>query len=388
MEFKIDRNVFVKALKPIYDIATKTELKAIVLLADKQGTITLMCSDSEKAVKRTLTGNVISDGEVAIDAKKLHDIIETLPNEEIHFQESEKNCMVKCHKSKFKIPTMVCLQEIKDTIDIAMNITPLASFNMVSETLYCLIDETAFCASDDETKGVFMGILLDIDPNRTTDSIRDKSEKPKVRGVASNGHGRLLVNDKEISDLVIHHEMFDDIVVPAKLAADLKKLFKKDQSIINVKITHNMIQFSEPECIVSFRLMEGSYPDYSGVINFKDEAKLEVDRTNLYNAIKHIIAGSDNAFMKVTINDNNLTLKSVYIEGEGSIVETELEFTLKDGAVPENYMAAFPPAQIVDILKHMSTDNVALMIQSGLSPLRLQGNIFAMIMPCRIPEID
>ena len=110
MEVKINREKLLEGVQKVQGIVEVKGalpiLSYLLITTDNQG-IHIQATDLEIGTKGFYEANIISEGHVALNARKLHDILRELPNEEVHFCKEENHWVtIKCGKSVFRLPGM------------------------------------------------------------------------------------------------------------------------------------------------------------------------------------------------------------------------------------------------------------------------------------------
>jgi len=76
----------------------------LLIRAEKEGII-IEATDLEIGIWASYPSNVVSEGSVALHARKLFDIIRELPDMEIHMVKEDNDWVtLKCGNSKFRLP--------------------------------------------------------------------------------------------------------------------------------------------------------------------------------------------------------------------------------------------------------------------------------------------
>ena len=109
MEVRVSRDVFLKAVQKVQGIVEPKGAMPILshlhLSSVKNGSIFIRASDLVIGTLGSYPANVTAEGAVALNARKLFDIVRELPNEEIYIKKEDNNWItLKCGKSKFRLP--------------------------------------------------------------------------------------------------------------------------------------------------------------------------------------------------------------------------------------------------------------------------------------------
>ncbi len=191
MEFRISRENLLNGVQKVQGIVetkgTMPILSHLLLSAEDKG-ICIQATDLEIGSKGLYPANVIAKGSVALNARKLFDIVKELPEQEIHIAREENDWItMKCGNSKFRLPGL-----------------PSADFPMFPEysednlmefrapLLKEMIRKTIFAISPDESRQALNGLLLEREGGRAsmvgTDGHRlALIHRPVLKPVAPDG---------------------------------------------------------------------------------------------------------------------------------------------------------------------------------------------------------
>ena len=107
MEFKIEKDQFLKSLQKIQGIVEKRTSMPIlsnVLLEATETHLLVTATDLEVGMKSSYSAEVITTGKITVSAKKLYEIVKELPNQPISFLTKDNDWVeIKCGKVQFNI---------------------------------------------------------------------------------------------------------------------------------------------------------------------------------------------------------------------------------------------------------------------------------------------
>ena len=87
-------------------VPSKTTMSILecILITAKDNEITLTANDMEIGIETKITGSVVEEGVIALDARILFEIVRKLPNSEIIIDTDENmKTSITCEKSNFNI---------------------------------------------------------------------------------------------------------------------------------------------------------------------------------------------------------------------------------------------------------------------------------------------
>ncbi|HYG63354.1 MAG TPA: DNA polymerase III subunit beta [Thermoanaerobaculia bacterium] len=267
MEIRVPRSEFVGELAPMQGIVerkTTIPILSHLLLTARGDKLHLAATDLDVSLTSVCEADVRQEGGIAVQAKKLMEIVRSLGGDEVHLvQEEPRVLTIKAGRSRFKIhglppddfPT---LPVVEDSQQVEI---PFASFRrMVSKIL--------FAVSAEESRFQLNGALL-------------KLKDGGLELVATDGH-RLALVETSLSDGGGN----DSVLVPRKALQELQRI-EGDGSLAYRRGEHHLsFRLGRRELIC--RILEGTFPDYERVIAKDNDKKVLFDRKPLSEAVQRV----------------------------------------------------------------------------------------------------
>ena len=122
--------------------------------------------------------------------------------------------------------------------------------------------------------------------------------KNYLKGVATDGH-RLAQDKLKIPEGA---NGIPSIIIPRKTVNELRKLLEETDGDILVKVSKNKIKFTVNNCILTSKLIDGTFPDYQRVIPQENENKLEVLTKDFKDAFDRVYT------ISIAVSYTHLTL--------------------------------------------------------------------------------
>jgi len=264
----------------------------------ENGDLTITASDLESTLITKLTlENSDGNGKVALEAKRLLDILKEFPEQPLTFEIDLEtlSVVILSENGKFSVvgspadeyPQFPELLEDK-----------LIKFTIKADVLGIGISKAIFATANDELRPVMNGVFFQMSEESITFVASDSHKLVRYR--------RLDVKaDKESS-----------FILPKKPASLLKGLVSgMDEDVV--------VEFDEKNAIFSFlgfklicRLTEGKFPNYETVIPTENPNKLIIDRTDLLNTVKRVSVFSNQAsnLIKLHLTSNEITVSAQDID--------------------------------------------------------------------------
>ena len=240
-------------------------------------------------------------------------------------------------------------------------------FALPAETLKQIIDKTRFAISTEETRYYLNGIFLHV----TDDALR---------AVATDGHRLARVQLEKPEGA----QGMPDIIVPRKCVAELRKLLDEVDGEVDITLSASKIRFQLGSAVLTSKLIDGTFPDYSRVIPTGNDRLLKIDTKSLAEGVDRVaaIASEKTRAVKMALDRDKITL-SVTSPENGTAAEE----------VPADYNApgfevGFNARYLLDILSEIDADQVEVHLADAAAPtlIREDGKSPALyvLMPMRV----
>ena len=306
--------------------------------------LVLTASDNDITIQTTIDCNnedevkVEEEGSIIIQGKYILDIVRKLPDKYINIEViDELKILIYTENSEFNLngiseseyPT-ITLEESKKKIDVNANV------------FKDLVNQTAFAASNEETKPVLTGlnfnIIGDILECNSTDSYRLARKVIKL--------------DKPSEDNY-------NIVIPSHNIVEFSRLIGDDEDeVVEVHIFSNKVLFKYKTLLFQSRLINGTYPNTSNLLPNEANLIITADLNEFYSVIDRAsILTSDKEKNIVTLetDGNTLLLKSSSLE----IGKVEEKMQVKK-SVNDDIRVSFSARYMMDALKSFDSQTVEI----------------------------
>ena len=174
------------------------------------------------------------------------------------------------------------------------------------------------------------------------------------------------------------------IIIPRKTINELRKLLEETDGDILVKVSKNKIKFTVNNCILTSKLIDGTFPDYQRVIPKENKHKLEVLTKDFKDAVDRVstISIEKTRAVKLEINNSSLILKVNNSEVGNAIEELTIEFG------GEKLEIGFNSKYLLDISNQIQGDKIYFSLSDSSSPALItdeqQEGIIFVLMPMRV----
>ena len=259
MKISVERELLVNALSNLQRAVTPRASLPIlegVLLSAEEGKLTLMAYNMEISMKKELPIVCSEQGDIVISARILFEIIRKVRGTTIQLQTDDHLvCHISCGAAVFDIMGMA-----SEDFPEMPNVAEYKTVTLSSEDLKSMVRQTSFAAAQMEgTRPILTGLDFEI-------------ENGQLKVVAIDGN-RLAIRKKAINS----SEKISFVVSSRAISEAVKIIGEEEQSIV-IKVGSRNISFEIDGYILTSRLLEGAYIDYSRSIpqSFAQEIKINV----------------------------------------------------------------------------------------------------------------
>lgn len=368
MKFTCSQQSLSKALntvsKAVTSRTTMPILKGILLQASSDGTLTLTASDLEISIEKTMNVSVQEEGSIVVLSKLFSDIVRKLPSGEVLIEERENNqILIKTSSSEF---TIVGLSAEEFPEPEHQEETSF-SLSFPKELFKSMIQKTSFAASIEESKGIIIGVLIEL-------------EEDSVNFAALDGFRMAVTREK------MNTGQQNKIIISAKILNEVNKIIAEndDAEDINIIFGEKTATIFAADTKVMIRLLEGEFIKYKDIIPANQQTRVRIGKSELLDSIERaslLAKEGRNNLIKFTVNNNLLTITSRSDEGN---VKEEIIME-KEGPDLE---IGFNAKYVIDVLKVIGDEEIFMEFNTGITPCLvkpIEGDAFEyLILPVRI----
>jgi len=308
-----------------------------VLLKAADGILQIAATDLDVTILSTCAAKITTPGGVTIEAKRLFDIIRSLPDEDVHVTMQENNSLlVESGTAKFRLLGLPA-----EDYPTLPSVTATESFTIPLDELKTMVAKVKFAITHEETRFQLNGALLKIQP-------------AKMEMVATDGHRMALINfpqgngTKKGTDLTI--------LVPRKALEEIMRLESGEDGIVKFGVSENHLFFDAGERRLLARMIDVNFPNYMEVIARDNDRRVMVDRERLLSTIRRI---------SLVANERTRAVRFDFAPGKLTVSSTNPELGDARETVPIDYagqpfFVGLNAAYVMDFLSATDTPSVSL----------------------------
>jgi DNA polymerase-3 subunit beta len=277
MEFSAKKSDLLRELnltQGVVEKKTTIPILSNLLLEFEGSSLRISATDLELGLRCGCTAKVKKDGSGTVPAKRLLEIIRSLPEADVRFRILENHWLqVNCERASFKLVGMA-----RDNFPILPS-TPKPVAIIPAGILSGLIRKTIFAISSEESRYTLNGALLLLKPESAS-------------MVATDGH-RLALVERETKIPALSNEL--RALVPKKALGELLKLVTEAEESAQVEFAkdESHLFFSLGERVLISRMLTGQFPNYEAVLPRENNRIIELDRELLTAAVRRVALLAD-----------------------------------------------------------------------------------------------
>jgi DNA polymerase-3 subunit beta len=370
MKATIERATLLRGLSHVQSVVERRNtipiLSNVLIEAQAGGALRLMATDLDLQIDETISAAVDQPGAITVPAHTLFDIVRKLPEgSQVELTAAEGRITVNAGRARFTLSTL----PRDDFPMIAEGELPTV-FELPAETLKQIIDKTRFAISTEETRYYLNGIYLHV----------TEDPAPVLRAAATDGHrlARVTVARPDGADAM------PGVIIPRKCVQELRKLLDEVDGSIGVSLSGSKVRFDLGQAILTSKLIDGTFPDYTRVIPTANDKLLKLDPKSFMEGVDRVstIATEKTRAVKMALERDKIIL-SVTSPENGAAAEE----------VPGDYAAqpfeiGFNSRYLMDILNQIEGDSVEVHLADAAAPTLIRENdkspALYVLMPMRV----
>ncbi|QYU70129.1 DNA polymerase III subunit beta [Leptolyngbya sp. 15MV] len=375
MKATIERATLLRCLSHVQSVVERRNtipiLSNVLIEAGEGSAVKVMATDLDLQVVETMSAaSVESPGAITVSAHLLFDIARKLPDgSQVSIETADNRMAVKAGRSRFSLPTLP-----RDDFPVIVEGDLPTSFEVPARTLAELIDRTRFAISTEETRYYLNGIFLHV----------SEEDRPVLKAAATDGHrlARYTIDQPDGA------EGMPDVIVPRKAVAELRKLLEESlDGSVQVDLSASKIRFTlggEGGVVLTSKLIDGTFPDYSRVIPTGNDKLLKLDPRSFYEGVDRVatIATEKTRAVKMGLEPDKVTL-SVTSPDNGTAAEE-----LAADYASEGFEIGFNANYLKDILSQIDSDTVEMHLADAGAPTLIRKDekspALYVLMPMRV----
>ena len=372
MKLSIERGTLLKALAQAQSVVERRNtipILANVLIEAEGALVSFRATDLDIEVVDRAAAMVERAGAATVSAVMLHEIVRKLPDGAlVNLTEDAASgrLAITAGRSSFNLATLP-----REDFPVMASSEYSSNFSAPAAVLRRLFDKAKFAISTEETRYYLNGVYMHTANGDTG---------PVLRCVATDGH-RLARIDAPLPEGAAS---MPGVIVPRKTVNELRKLLDDDEAQIAVSVSETKVRFATPAIMLTSKVIDGTFPDYTRVIPTGNTRRLEVDATEFAKAVDRVatVSSERSRAVKLSLDEDRLVL-SVNAPDSGA-AEEELAVAYAD----ERLEIGFNAKYLLEIASQVDRENAVFLFNSSGDPtLMREGNDMSavyVVMPMRV----
>ena len=340
---------------------------ANVLLEAKGDQVKFLATDLEVALRSKCAATVTKAGSLTLPAKKLYEIVKSLPDTDIRIAEDKGGVKLAADRFDSRIQTLP-----REDFPTLPESSGGATATLANTALREMVAKTQFAITGEDTRYFLNGAQF---------VLRGDS----MSLVATDGHRLALVTVKR--DGTAKDGEDSKAILPKKTLGELGRLLTEGDGDVSYERGENHLFFGVGGRTLISRMIDGQFPAYERVIPKGNDKHIEFERDRLTNAIKRVALLS---------NERSRAVKFQIDKGKVDVTSSSPELgEERKETLPVDYAGSamqicFNAQYVLDFLSAVSTDVVSLDLKDEVSqavvkPVGAEGYDYTyVIMPMRV----
>lgn len=368
MELVVRKNDLLRELQLFQGIVERKNtipILANVLLEAKGDEVLFLATDLEVALRSRCQAMVAKSGALTLPAKKLYEIIKSLPETDIRIAEEKGGVKVAAERFDSRIQTLP-REDFPTLPDAGGTVTATLSKAPIKE----MIAKTQFAITGEDTRFYLNGALFVL--RGTSMSL-----------IATDGHRLALVTCPREGRADAEETR---AILPKKTLGELSRLLNEGEGDITYERGENHLFFDVGGRKLISRMIDGQFPAYERVIPRGNDKRLEFERDRLTSAVRRVALLS---------SERSRSVKFQIDKGSVDVTSSSPELGEAHETIAVEYAGpamqiCFNAQYVLDFLAVVSSDYVALELkdevsQAVMTPVGVEGYEYTyVIMPMRV----
>lgn len=365
MKFSVSRESLLKPLQLVAGVVERRQtlpVLANVLMVLDGEQLSLTGTDLEvEIVARVQLAQPGEGGELTVPAKKLVDIVRSLPDDAVlTFDQEDQRVIVKSGRSRFTLSTLPA-NDFPNVEQVEGDL----NFSCEQQDIKRLIDRTGFAMAQQDVRYYLNGMLWEV-------------SEGQLRAVATDGH-RLAMCTRPMSVSAAEPVQ---AILPRKGVVELARLL--DEGSVSVTLSSNHIRVATDEYTFTSKLVDGKFPDYERVLPKGGDKTVFGDRNELRQAFSRTAILSNEKYrgVRLTFAPGQLTVVANNPEQEEAEEQVVIDYNY------ESLEIGFNVSYLQDVCGVLSSDNIKMTLLDSNSSALLEepeaGDSVYVVMPMRL----
>ncbi|MBI4469289.1 MAG: DNA polymerase III subunit beta [Acidobacteria bacterium] len=307
-------------------------------------------TDLDLGLTTSCPAEVEAAGSVTVPAKRIFEIVRSLPDGEVSFQSDASNRIhVSCERSRFKLTGLD-----RENYPQLPQSPSSPGLSIPAGIFREFVQRTIFATTQEESRYALSGVQMEGHPALGT-----------IRMIATDGH-RLAYVETQLKDARIPDLK---LLIPKKALAELLKIGSQPDEPVEITRDENHIHFKLGRCQLSSRVLAGQFPNYEMVLP-KENPKIAHVAASLFCAALRrvsIVTDERSRAIRLQVAPDRFDLSAVRAEGGE---EAREDFMVSYSG--EEFEIGFNSGFLLDFFSAVPTGDLRMEFKDARGPILIR----------------
>ena len=378
MEIRITKEYLATALSMTSTIADRKSsmqiLSNVLIEAGDKDHVRISATDLNLFATGVFPAEVVAGGSVTVPAKTIYDVVRSMPDGTITMKTDGDQVNITGGRTNFQLLVLPA-----EDFPMIPDVASVEFFEMDTELLSRMIEQTYFSISSDETRPHLNGALF-------------QGDGKNLRMVTTDGH-RLSKVEFRVEESGFYNF---SMIIPNKAISEIRHLVEDSEGSVSLAVKDGSVFFRrtiilEKEGAESFssefllisKLIEEDFPPYDQVIPKSNDRTVVLSRQPLLDALRRVTVVSEEKTLGVRFE---LTDGALEIDTNNPAVGQGSE-QLDVAYEGDELVIGFNARYFIDALSVLRDEEIKLELSGSLDPVVVKdpADLFiGVVMPMRI----
>lgn len=371
MQLTIPKSTILDVLSRLQGITGRRSNLAIttnVVLTATEDTLAITATDLETGFEGVYPAQVAKEGRIALNSRKLFEIVRDFPSDDIHINEVENHWIeIRNEKVEYHLVGM----NPDDFPDIPQ-IADVQFFPVDAKSLGIMIERMTMISASDDKRAHIVGVYLE----------KVIEGETRVLRMVSTDGSRLAKADYAV-EAGVDIPLAEPALIPKKGLTEAGRFLDPVGSVeIGLKDNHCVLR-REGETLV-IRLLEGDFPNYGDILRSIEGHRILMERQPFLMMLRRmsILATESYRAVVFSFDDGGLLIRSTNPDLGESKEDMSIEYA------GDRIEVAFNPRFFIETLNAIDEEKVVLTMVDAEKPCLITAEqdqgFLSVIMPMRI----
>ena len=174
------------------------------------------------------------------------------------------------------------------------------------------------------------------------------------------------------------------VIIPRKTIIEIRKLLEDQEGNLDLSVSDNKIMMKLNNVVLTSKLLDGTFPDYSRVIPEQNEKEILVSNKLLSEAVDRVstVSTDKTRAIKINLNKDNMVVSATNPDKGSASENVATKYDADEVEI------GFNSKYVLDVARQINGDEVVIKVSDAVSPTLVydkddKGVLFV-LMPMRV----